>query len=282
MGVPAFYKWLATKYPKIVVDCLEERPVWADDGTQVPVDVTGPNPNGIEYDNLFLDMNGIIHPASHPEDRPPPETEDDIYLAISDYLLRVFAAARPRKLLYMAIDGVAPRAKMNQQRSRRFRSAQEAQQKEDLEAELRTQWRAAGRELPPERTHAAFDSNVITPGTPFMDRLAEYLRAFVHKKQSTDPAWRAINVILSDGSVPGEGEHKIMQFIRQQRLAPGYDPNTRHALHGLDADLIMLSLATHEPHFSILREYVGPGAGRGGRPKGLAEQVYIFLSCFFC
>ena len=37
-------------------------------------------------------MNGIIHPASHPEDRPPPETEDDMYLAIFDYLERVFAA----------------------------------------------------------------------------------------------------------------------------------------------------------------------------------------------
>ena len=256
MGVPAFFKWLSVKYPKIVVDCLEERPTWTDDGARVDVDTSTPNPNGLEFDNLFLDMNGIIHPASHPEDRPPPETEDDMYLAIFDYLERVFAAVRPRKLLYMAIDGVAPRAKMNQKRSRRFRSAQEAQEKEEEEERLRAEWAAEGRAVPPKREGRPFDSNVITPGTPFMDRLAVFLRAFTHKKISSDSGWKGIKVILSDASVPGEGEHKIMEHIRLQRLQPGYDANQRHVIHGLDADLIMLALATHEPHFTILRELV--------------------------
>ena len=96
---------------------------------------------------------------------PVPETEDDMFIAIMEYLDRVFACVRPRKVLYMAIDGVAPRAKMNQQRARRFRSAQERQENIDAAEELRAKLRAEGVDVPDAPEEPPFDSNVITPGT---------------------------------------------------------------------------------------------------------------------
>lgn len=249
MGVPKFFRWLSERYPAISMLIAESR---------IP-----------EFDSLYLDMNGIIHNCTHKDSDSPTfrMTEDQMFIAIFNYIEHLFGKIKPKKLFFMAIDGVAPRAKMNQQRARRFRTALDAEVAKEKAIEQ-------GLEMPKEDP---FDSNCITPGTEFMAKLSQQLRYFVNKKISEDTDWQGVEIVLSGHEVPGEGEHKIMEYIRRAKAQPDYHPNVRHCLYGLDADLIMLGLLSHDPHFCLLREEVTFGRQVQKKPKELEHQNFYLL-----
>lgn len=238
-------------------------------------------------------------------------SQDDIFRNVCFYLERIVGEmVEPTTLVYMAIDGVAPRAKMNQQRSRRYRSSDggeieqtvfEAHQQSKLHQQHGADNNSDGAQIfrlsddtlsitkegyvsgkfethqeaiATDDTTRQFHSNSITPGTTFFANCQTHLEHFIKYKLSTDPKWQALTIIFSGSHVPGEGEHKIMDFMRRERARPNYDPNTRHCIVGQDGDLIMLGLATHEPNLVLLRERVVFDMTKNLRNKGI--DAYVF------
>jgi len=186
MGIPVLFKTLISDYSTLLTKIGE-----------------------ISIDNLFFDLNCLIHPCC-----AKAETEDekiDLIIQTIHKLINLTKAS----FVYIAIDGPAPKAKMIQQRLRRLKSVLE-----------KKQW----------------DTNAITPGTDFMETLNHKL----HEIYDSQP-----NVILSDSNIPGEGEHKILQYIRENKSTLNKKIN---CIYGLDADLIMLSLISGINSIYLLRE----------------------------
>ncbi|KAH3901638.1 chromatin-binding exonuclease XRN1 SCDLUD_001404 [Saccharomycodes ludwigii] len=227
MGIPKFFRYISQRWPEIQ-QLIE--------GDEIP-----------EFDNLYLDMNSILHNCTRSNDLNAKLTDEAVYAKIFSYIDHLFQIIKPKQTFYMAIDGVAPRAKMNQQRARRFRAAEEVEEAIELA-------RSKGESVPNQDD--LFDKNAITPGTDFMTQVTKNLKYFIHDKISNDSSWSQVNVIFSGQEVPGEGEHKIMDYIRSLRASHDYNPNTRHCIYGLDADLIILGLSSHDHHFALLREEV--------------------------
>ena len=233
-GIPKLFRWLVDLYP-VVIDSVGDG-LTSEKATQV--------------DNFYLDMNGIIHTCTHSNnDKLIAFNEKDMFHRIFAYTDRLYKLVKPTNKMFLAIDGVAPRAKMNQQRSRRFRSSKER-------AALMADHVAREGKLPEEES---FDSNCITPGTEFMFRLGIAFRRWIAYKMKTDKFWQnGAEIVFSGPEVPGEGEHKVMDMFRADKESdPDYKPGKlKHCMYGLDADLIMLSLVTHEPRFVLLREKI--------------------------
>lgn len=227
MGVPGFFAWLVKKYP---TDILQET-----------LD---------SCDGLYLDWNGGIHPvcrsilAKYRGMHTNQEiVEKEMIQETLAYLQHVVQYHTPKKTLFIAIDGVAPRAKMNQQRSRRFKSAKDKEIINDIRKKYK------------EPLDYAWDTNCITPGTAFMEKLCNAL----HEEVDKNPLYAQFETILSDATEAMEGEHKIISHIRKQQSS------YTSVIYGLDADLIFLSLLCTTPIF-LMRERDQFGDVRGHKP----------------
>ena len=169
-----------------------------------------------------------------------PSDEEQMIEFMKGYLDMLFEYVQPKELLFIAIDGPPPRAKMMQQRERRFVHAYEAKMN-------------AGNCT--ESKDDEWDSNQITPGTAFMVKVAKGLGKYIEEKLSNNGDENGkLKIILSDSSVPGEGEHKILDFIRNLRSVKNYDTSSKHLLFSNDADMILLSLLLHEKEVYLMSD----------------------------
>ena len=131
-------------------------------------------------------MNGIIHIMSHNnsfEKMMSNRSYEDIFYDVFKYVDQVVHLVKPSKFLMLACDGVAPRAKMNQQRTRRFK-------KNVLEPSQIKQMEQQGKE-----TTDLFNSDCISAGTEFMTKLNEAFDLYIAYKISIDPLWKDVSFI---------------------------------------------------------------------------------------
>lgn len=211
MGIKYFFKWFKESFPTTI---------------------TKPNK---EFDKacnepclLLLDLNGIIHtscqkiykygsfePKTLLKKSPPINNGEMDQLVFEDVLKSIttlILLVNPQEVV-LCIDGVAPISKQIQQRQRRFLS---------------------------KKTMGGFDSNCISPGTDFLYRLGLYLKINIEKHM--EKIWLSVtSVYFMDSLVPGEGEHKLFDFLRENE-AQIIKKKSKIIVVGNDADLIMLSL----------------------------------------
>jgi 5'-3' exonuclease len=211
-------------------------------------------------DHLILDANGVCHDAAAENwaygeyenaelaekilETDPDEMLDSFFAKIGSRIISMVQEFQPRKSLVIAIDGVAPIAKIVQQRSRRYK----ASKTHTLNLDTR------GAEVIEEEHQTAsrnFDTSSITPGTELMLSLDAYLRQLIENNQGVLPS----HVVYSSHLVRGEGEHKIFELFREGRIEVGSEEEAGASIvHGLDADLVMLTLLSPVPKLYLCRE----------------------------
>jgi len=231
MGIPTFFlKILTNKYYKNIHSGVK---------------------NGkIECDYFFLDYNGIVYSAYEKikkdiegKNFSKNDIEDTVINEVVRYTKYLICdVVKPKVLTYIAFDGPAPRAKMVQQRSRRYKGYYDKIYLQNEKKRLNIY----NDELEWDR------SANISPGTEFMQKLSNKLIKLISSKEFNSHD-KNMKVLLSDSNVPGEGEHKFLPTIRDMRKNKKY-ANSKVYFYGKDADLIVLAISTHKNNINVIRE----------------------------
>ena len=243
MGIPGFFN-----------NCIVKYNVPNDPKRVIRKDLKSMENNVNNNVKLFLDFNCAIYYVLKPEFK----TEETLIIHTIEYLDTLVKIFDNLDLLYIAIDGVPPRAKMEQQRSRRFHSVCKKKKANEINAQY-------GSELDKTVYNTYLDTNMITPGTEFMSKLSKAIKDHL----ATSELYKSCRVIFSDASNPGEGEHKILSYIRNNT----FKDDDELIIYGLDGDLIMLSMIANKHNMYLLREAVQ----YGGFSKEYNGHKYLFL-----
>ena len=217
MGVPAFFSFIVRNHPLIIKKYVK---------------------NVLNVDNLYLDCNSIIYDAYNKMefDKLTESVAVSIIKRVISKIEEYIAVIQPSKTVIIAFDGVAPVAKLEQQRSRRYKSGYQAE---------------ISRMIFKKEKENAWNTTAITPGTKFMSDLNEKVSKYFDTNACSN--LKVSNIIVSGSNKVGEGEHKLFDYIRSN---PEKHKNETTIIYGLDADLIMLSInhLTLCPNIYLFRE----------------------------
>lgn len=243
MGIKYFFSWIKKTYPNRLKQYTYLDKIEHD------IDILGIDINGLIHNSAqriykygnYKQNKSFLNVNHNNKIKNNVNMNGMVYKDVCETIDKIVRFSFPKKKLILCIDGVAPRSKQNQQRSRRFRASKEKRDgKEVKEGENKSNT----NEL------SEFDGNCISPGTKFMDGLSNYIEIFIHKKITNDMLWQNLKIIFASEKTPGEGEHNIVQYFKKFA-----DKDDVLCLHGMDADLFMLGLSCHNnKNFHILRE----------------------------
>ena len=243
MGIPSFARVIIEKY-KNTHSCVK----------------------GEKIDHFFIDFNSIVYNCYGKIDKKKIQTMTDtkienlIISEVIKYLKHIITeTVKPQKSVFIAIDGSAPCAKVRQQRFRRFKGIMLADMLKDVKNK---------HKVKEEKTWNT--SCNIAPGTKFMAKLSKNIEKYIKSGYFSSHIKNKIKIILSDANVPGEGEHKYMDLLREMENKNSQDSIV---VFSPDADVIVLSLASHKNNIRILK-----AAGDTNKTKILyGEKEFYYL-----